>query len=82
MDHQNTTLAWNLTRGMARVLGVNLVEAVTEGWYSRSELDALVAICERCDQKDRCMAWLAQASRREALPHFCHIKHEIEGLAP
>lgn len=82
MEHQNTTIAWNLTRGMARTLGVNLVEAVTEGWYTRAELDLLVGVCERCDQSRRCMDWLARATRSEALPHFCHNKHEIESLAP
>lgn len=82
MDNQNTTLAWNLTRGMARTLGINLVEAVTEGWYTRGELDVLVGVCARCDQTQRCMGWLAHKTRSEALPHFCHNKHEIESLAP
>jgi Family of unknown function (DUF6455) len=82
MDDQNPTLAWNLTRGMARVLGINLIEAVTEGWYSRAELDLLMAVCEGCDQSERCMDWLGHHPRAEALPHFCHNKHEIESLAP
>jgi len=82
MDHQNTTLAWGLTRGMARTLGINLVEAVTEGWYTRAELDLLVGVCERCEQGKHCMDWLAHTTQAEALPHFCHNKHEIESLAP
>lgn len=82
MDNQNPTLAWNLSRGMARTLGINLVEAVTEGWYTRAELDALMSVCERCDQTARCMGWLGHTSKAEAIPHFCHNKHEIESLAP
>ena len=82
MDDQNPALAWNLTRGMARTVGINLIEAVTEGWFTRAELDALVAVCERCDQSARCMDWLAHRPRAEVVAPFCHNKHEIESLAP
>ena len=34
--------AWWLTRGMARISGVNLSRAVVEGWLQRAELDGLV----------------------------------------
>lgn len=72
--------AWGLTRGMARVLGVNLVEAVTEGWLSRGELDDLVASCEACQHSADCTAWLAVTIRAEGLPPYCRNKSEIESL--
>jgi len=41
--------AWGLTRGMGRVLGVNLTDAVVDGWLTRGELaelvEALPAFC-------------------------------------
>lgn len=73
--------AWGLTRGMARVLGVNVVEAVTEGWLSRADLADLVETCLACDQSERCTAWLAVTPRAESLPGFCPNKHQIEALA-
>ena len=38
MSEREAPFAWGLTRGMARVLGINLVEAVSEGWFSRRDL--------------------------------------------
>ena len=40
--------AWWLTHGMARVAGVSLPRAVTEGWLKRSELARLVSRCQGC----------------------------------
>ncbi len=74
--------AWALTRGMARVLGLNLVEAVTEGWFARAELGDMVEACVRCDQADRCTAFLAVTTRTESLPGFCGNKAQIEALQP
>ncbi len=82
MAEPDTTLAWSLTRGMARALGVNLVEAVTEGWYSRAELARLVETCARCGRSDHCHAWLAVTAKATALPAYCRNKHAIEALAP
>ena len=74
--------AWGLTRGMARVLGINLVEAVTEGWFSRRDLADMVEDCVGCDQSERCTAWLAVTTRAESLPGFCRNKPRIEALNP
>lgn len=74
--------AWALTRGMARVLGLNLVEAVTEGWFARTELAQMVDACVACDQSDRCTAFLAVTARTESLPGFCSNKAQIEALQP
>lgn len=74
--------AWALTRGMARVLGLNLVEAVTEGWFSRAELAQMVEDCALCGHSDRCTAYLAVTTRTESLPTFCMNKAQIEALQP
>ena len=74
--------AWALTRGMARLLGLNLVEAVTEGWYSRGDLAALVEACAICDQSARCTAYLSVTTSAESLPGFCPNKRLIEAVQP
>ncbi len=80
MDIASAPMAWGLTRGMARTLGVDLVEAVTDGWYSRTELARLVGTCAACGLTPHCTAWLAITARAEALPSFCSNKSEIEAL--
>lgn len=80
MDLASAPLAWGLTRGMARTLGINLIEAVTDGWYSRAELAHLVTSCAACGASDRCAAWLARTTKADALPGYCCNKSEIEAL--
>lgn len=75
-------LAWALTRGMARVVEVDLLGAVAEGWFTRQELAALVDRCAACDMSKRCGAWLAVTRRAARLPPYCANSHEIEGLRP
>ena len=60
-------MAWGLTRGMGRVLGVNLADAVIEGWLSRAELAVLVGRCQACDKAEDCTRWLAR--RAVSVPH-------------
>lgn len=80
MDIAQNPMAFGLTRGMARTVGVNLIEAVTEGWYSRRELEALVGRCAACGRDTSCAAWLAVTPRAANLPGFCANKSEIEVL--
>jgi hypothetical protein len=75
-------LAWGLSRGMARVLGFNLVEAATEGWFSRRDLADLVDTCAVCGEVGRCTAYLAATASAESLPDFCANKYRIEALQP
>jgi hypothetical protein len=75
-------MAWGLTRGMGRVLGVSLTDAVVAGWLHRSELAALVERCQECGQAERCAGWLGRTAQAEALPEFCPNKAGIEALVP
>ncbi|NJM81237.1 MAG: hypothetical protein HC844_01010 [Tabrizicola sp.] len=74
--------AWWLTRGMARVSGVNLPQAVVEGWLTRSELSDLVERCGSCGKGADCESWLAQSGPARAMPGFCPNKAGIEALGP
>ncbi len=73
--------AWGLTRGMGRVLGVDLVDAVVEGWMRRAELAVLVDRCQACGRADACTGWLARTLAAEALPPYCANKAALEALA-
>ncbi|MFM7335006.1 MAG: DUF6455 family protein [Tabrizicola sp.] len=72
--------AWWLTRGMARISGVNLPRAVVEGWLQRDELEELIARCAACRQSEVCETWLVQSGAAQAMPDFCPNKPEIEAL--
>jgi len=80
MDIEQRPMAYGLTRGMARSVGVNLIEAVTDGWYSRRELEALVDRCATCGLEAPCAAWLAVTPCATTLPAYCANKTEIESL--
>jgi hypothetical protein len=73
--------AWWLTRGMARISGVNLARAVLDGWLQRGELEHLVARCAACSAGRDCEAWLATSGRADAMPDFCPNKPGIEALS-
>jgi hypothetical protein len=81
IGYSDAPMAWGLTRGMARLLGVNLPNAVVDGWLSRAELARLVDRCQACGQKQACTAWLATAASAPCLPVFCPNKPELEVLS-
>ena len=74
--------AWGLTRGMARVIGINLTDAVVEGWLTRPELADLVDRCQACDRSEDCTRWLSRTVTADALPGFCPNKRSLESLSP
>ncbi|MFL9503741.1 DUF6455 family protein [Rhodopseudomonas palustris] len=74
--------AWWMTRGMARVAGVNLPQAVIDGWLTREELATIVARCEGCTCLSRCDTWLAGSGASKRMPEFCPNKSSIEALCP
>lgn len=71
--------AWWLTRGMARLAGVSLPQAVVDGWLTRAELAVLVERCAGCGSGARCGRWLAAAGAQE-MPAFCPNRPAIEAL--
>lgn len=72
--------AWWLTRGMARISGVNLPRAVVEGWLQRSELEDLIARCAACGRGSACETWLGASASSHSMPDFCPNKAGIEAL--
>jgi Family of unknown function (DUF6455) len=73
--------AWWLTRGMARIAGVNLAHAVVDGWLRRAELEGLVARCAACGRGTDCESWLGQCGAARTMPDFCPNKPGIEALS-
>lgn len=73
--------AWWLTRGMARVSGINLSKAVVDGWLRRSELSGIIARCAACGSSEACEQWLARSGAARSMPDFCPNKAEIESLS-
>lgn len=80
LGYSDAPLAWGLTRGMARSLGVNLTSAVVDGWLTRPELARLVDRCQTCEQKPACMKWLSVAAATPCVPVFCPNKEALEVL--
>ncbi len=80
IGYAETPKAWWLTRGMARISGVNLPRAVVEGWLPRPELERLVKACAACTHGAQCEGWLAQSGAARTMPDFCPNKAGIEGL--
>lgn len=80
IGYEEMPKAWWLTRGMARISGVNLPQAVVEGWLPRDELAVLVLRCAACQRGTDCEDWLTQSARASAMPDFCPNKPGIEGL--
>ena len=60
IGYSDAPRAWGYTRGAARVVGVNLTDAVLEGWLSRGELGQIVDTCTSCRQAQPCTDWLAR----------------------
>ena len=81
MGYTESPLAWGHARGMARTVGVNLTDAVVEGWLSRTELACVVEVCGRCAHLAECTQWLAHTVTAEALPGFCPNASAIGALA-
>ncbi len=72
--------AFGLARGMARCAGVNLTEAVVEGWLSRGELAEMVDRCIGCAHGGECLVWLARSVEDQPIPAFCPNHDALEAL--
>lgn len=80
IGYSDAPMAWGLTRGMARVRGVKLADAVVEGWLTRGELARMVDRCRECGKSDDCTRFLAEHVHVAHLPEFCPNTPEIEAL--
>lgn len=76
-----TPRAFWLTIGMARKAGLNLQEAVVEGWLTRRDLAQMVDGCSVCSHHRSCIRWLAIPGE-DSLPAYCRNKMEIEAIHP
>jgi hypothetical protein len=72
--------AWWLTRYMARLSGIDLSQAVVEGWLRRDELAEIVSRCASCGLGRTCETWLATSGSALRMPDFCPNRKEIENL--
>ncbi len=73
--------AWWLTQNMARVVGVDLPDAVLEGVLSRKELALMMLTCKSCGQDGKCSHFLAGTSKANHLPDYCANGRLLEALA-
>lgn len=80
INYAQTPVAWALTRGMARMVDVDLGHALIEGWLGRQEVDTLVEKCDACTQKNACSAWLTQAHESRCLAVFCPNQERLQSL--
>lgn len=80
IGYPDSPFGWSMTRGMARVLGVNITGAVIDGLLTRKELAVLVDRCQNCPMQAACTAWLAKVTSSAALPDFCANKADLESL--
>ena len=80
LDDGAAPLAFGLTRGMARVIGVDIIRSVGAGRISRDEFEALVDRCTACPHHLRCAQYLGVTLKAPSLPAHCPNKPRIEAL--
>lgn len=82
--HGNIDLHFWITRGMARRMGVNLTEAMHDGFLTQADFATMITRCRGCEGADGCMAFLsAHASERGSAPDWCkngNILRELSAL--
>ena len=71
--------AWWMTRGMARLAGVDLPRVMVEGWLTRRELAEIVDRCATCPHAVTCGRWLASGTERR-IAGFCPNRDALEAL--
>ncbi|MDJ0629400.1 MAG: DUF6455 family protein [Rhodobacter sp.] len=70
------------TQGVARALGLNLTEALSDGRLDRNTYATLVAECQACAHAAACTAWMAglKSAIGEA-PAFCPALPRLNDIA-
>jgi hypothetical protein len=78
----DSTRAFWITQGVGRTLGIRFGEAIQDGRFSTTRYARMVDRCARCDQHDRCLAWLgAPGPSHHSAPDFCPNAAELDHLA-
>lgn len=68
----NVDLHFWITRGMARRMGVNLTEAMHDGFLTQADFAAMITRCRNCGGAQGCMAYLSEHPERvSAAPDWC-----------
>ena len=73
-------MAYGLTRGMARAVGVDLIEAASAGRIAHRDLEALIDTCAACPHTTRCTQFLAVTVEAARPPEYCGIRSRLEAL--
>lgn len=72
-----------MTRSIARMIGVNLSEAMADGRLSPEDYSEMVTRCRASGCTGACAAWLAeQNGYAEAAPDFCVNAERLNALRP
>lgn len=73
-------LHFYMTRGIARLLDVNLSDALREGRLSPDVYAQMVTRCRSCDHAERCKALLAQTMSLTSPPAQCPNDASFQSL--
>lgn len=77
----NTDLHFWITRGMARRMGVNLTEAVHDGFLTQAEFADMITRCRECAGVDGCMSYLSDNDRATgSAPDWCCNRSILNNL--
>ena len=80
-DMGDISLHFWLTRSVARVMGVNLSEAVASQRISPADYANLVTTCRSCPHVGTCQAWLsAQTAITHSAPPHCKNASALQSL--
>ncbi|MBC7146439.1 MAG: hypothetical protein H5U24_13705 [Thioclava marina] len=73
MGMQNSIdLNFWLTRGMARRIGVNISEAMHDGFLTQADFAQMITTCRTCGRTELCLAILAEkGADPEPIPEDC-----------
>ncbi|WP_439124840.1 DUF6455 family protein [Marivita sp.] len=71
-----------LTRSVAKVMGVSLSEAMSQGQLTAQDYASLVTECRQCALVENCQCWLGQQSSiAKSPPPGCANAQALQDLA-
>jgi hypothetical protein len=78
----NPELHFWLTRSVAKVMGINLSEAIAQGRISPQDYASMVTACRQCSNVESCQIWLGkQKSLTRIAPDRCANAKTLQALA-